>query len=86
MAGGATVQAFDPEATSVEGVIRVDDPIQAAKDADVLLIATEWPLFQSVDLRTVREVMASPHIIDARNMLDPDAVRRLGMRYEGIGR
>ncbi|MBT8246787.1 MAG: UDP-glucose/GDP-mannose dehydrogenase family protein [Acidimicrobiia bacterium] len=86
MAAGATVQAFDPEAAPVDGVIRVDDPIQAAKEADVLLIATEWPEFQSVDLGAVREAMASAHIIDARNMLDPDAVRRLGMRYEGIGR
>jgi UDPglucose 6-dehydrogenase len=86
IAHGATVQAFDPEAAPVEGVIRVDDPIQAAKDADVLLIATEWPEFQSVDLRAVRDAMATPHIIDARNMLDPEAVRRLGMEYEGIGR
>jgi UDPglucose 6-dehydrogenase len=86
IAHGATVQAFDPEAAPVKGVIRVDDPIQAAKDADVLLIATEWPEFQSVDLRAVRDAMATPHIIDARNMLDPEAVRRLGMEYEGIGR
>ncbi len=86
IAAGATVQAFDPEAAHVDGVIRVDDPIQAAKDADVLLIATEWPEFQSVDLRAIRDAMASPHIIDARNMLDPDAVRHLGMEYEGIGR
>ncbi|MCP4224230.1 MAG: hypothetical protein GY773_12855 [Actinomycetia bacterium] len=86
MAAGATVQAFDPEAAFVDGVVRVDDAIQAAKDADVLLIATEWPEFQSVDLRAVRDAMASPHIIDARNMLDPEAVRHLGMEYEGIGR
>lgn len=86
MAGGATVQAFDPEAAHVDGVIRVDDAIQAAEGADVLLIATEWPEFQAVDLRAVRAAMASAHIIDARNMLDPEAVRHLGMRYEGIGR
>jgi UDPglucose 6-dehydrogenase len=86
MAAGATVQAFDPEAAHVEGVIRVDDAIQAAKGADVLLIATEWPEFQAVDLRAVRAAMASAHIIDARNILDPAAVRHLGMRYEGIGR
>lgn len=86
MEAGATVQAFDPEASPVDGVIRVDDALQAAKDADVLLIATEWPEFQAVDLRAVRDVMASPHIIDARNMLDPEGVRRLGMEYEGIGR
>jgi UDPglucose 6-dehydrogenase len=86
MEAGALVQAFDPEAAHVEGVIRVDDAIQAAKDAEVLLIATEWPEFQSVDLRAVRDAMATPRIIDARNMLDPEAVRRLGMEYQGIGR
>ena len=86
LAAGATVQAYDPEAAHVDGVVRVDDAVQAAKDADVLLIATEWPEFQSVDLRAVREAMKSPTIIDARNMLDPDAVRHLGMKYEGIGR
>ena len=86
MAAGSIVQAFDPEAAYVPGVIRVDDAVQAAKEADVLLIATEWPEFQSVDLRAVRDVMAVPHVIDARNMLDPEAVRRLGMQYQGIGR
>ncbi len=86
MAAGATVQAYDPEAAHVDGVIRVDDALQAVKDADVLLIATEWPEFQAVDLRAVRDAMASAHIIDARNILDPVAVRHLGMRYEGIGR
>lgn len=83
---GATVQAFDPEAAHVDGVVRVDDALQAAKGADVLLIATEWPEFQSVDLRAVRDSMRRPRIVDARNMLDPEAVRRLGMEYEGIGR
>lgn len=86
MAAGATVQAYDPEAAHVDGVVRVADAIQAVKGADVLLIATEWPEFQSVDLRAVREAMKTAIVIDARNMLDPDAVRHLGMRYEGIGR
>ena len=86
IAGGADVQAYDPQATPVNGVRRVDDPIAAVKGADVLLIATEWPEFQSVDLMAVRQDMATPRIVDARNMLDPDAVRNLGMEYEGIGR
>jgi len=54
--------------------------------ADVLLIATEWPDFQAVDLRRVRDLMAGSVIVDARNILDPDAVRRLGMEYYGVGR
>lgn len=86
MAAGAIVQAYDPQAAHVDGVIRVADALQAVKDADVLLIATEWPEFQAVDLRAVRDAMKSPTIVDARNMLDPVAVRHLGMQYQGIGR
>ena len=61
-------------------------PLEAADGADVLLIATEWPEFQAVDLRQVRDVMNGTAIVDARNVLDPDAVRRLGMEYFGMGR
>ncbi len=86
IAGGADVQAYDPQAAPVAGVRRVDDAMAAVKGADLLLIATEWPEFQSVDLIAVREDMATPCIVDARNMLDPDAVRNLGIEYEGIGR
>jgi UDPglucose 6-dehydrogenase len=85
--GGAHVRAFDPQATiDLEGVELVADPLDAAKGADVLLIATEWADFQAVDLRKVRDVMAGTAIVDARNILDPDAVRRLGMEYYGVGR
>jgi UDPglucose 6-dehydrogenase len=84
---GAHIRAFDPQATiDLAGVELVADPLDAAKGADVLLIATEWPDFQAVDLRKVREAMAGTAIVDARNILDPDAVRRLGMEYYGVGR
>jgi UDPglucose 6-dehydrogenase len=84
---GATVRAFDPQASvDIDGVEVVADPLDAVKGVDVLLIATEWPEFQAVDLRMVRDAMAGSAIVDARNILDPDAVRRLGMDYYGVGR
>lgn len=84
---GARLRAFDPQATiDIDGVDLVADPLDAVKGADVLLIATEWPEFQAVDLRRVRDAMAGSVIVDARNILDPDAVRRLGMEYYGVGR
>jgi UDPglucose 6-dehydrogenase len=87
LAEGAAVRAYDPKVRSpVDGVERASDPLDAAKEADVLLIATEWPEFQAVDLRTLREAMRGSTIIDARNILDPAAVRRLGMVYRGVGR
>jgi UDPglucose 6-dehydrogenase len=84
---GAAVRAYDPRVHApIEGVERAGDPLAAAKEADVLLIATEWPEFQAVDLRAVRDVMRGSTIVDARNILDPAAVRRLGMVYRGVGR
>ncbi len=84
---GAAVRAYDPQATiDMGGVVIVAGPLEAADGADVLLIATEWPEFQAVDLRQVRDVMNGTTIVDARNVLDPDAVRRLGMKYFGMGR
>jgi UDPglucose 6-dehydrogenase len=84
---GCAVKAHDPQArVGVDGVRQVDTPLEAARDADVLLIATEWPEYQSVDLHDVADVMRGDAVVDARNMLDPDAVRRLGLRYQGIGR
>lgn len=86
-ARGVRIRAFDPRASvDIEGVAVVDDPLDAVKGADVLLIATEWPEFQAVDLRNVRDAMDGAAIVDARNILDPDAVRRLGMVYFGVGR
>ena len=85
--GGAHIRAFDPQATvDIEGIEIVAGPLDAVKGADVLLIATEWPDFQAVDLRKVRDAMVGSVIVDARNLLDPAAVRRLGMQYHGVGR
>lgn len=86
-AAGATIRAYDPRARiEVDGVEPAVDPLDAVKGVDVLLIATEWPEFQGVNLRAVRAAMAGSAIVDARNILDPEAVRRLGITYVGVGR
>lgn len=84
-ADGAEVVAYDPEASSTV-VTMAPDAIAAVKDADVLLIATEWPEFATVDLSAVREAMRGHRIVDARNLLDPKAVRTAGLDYWGLGR
>jgi UDPglucose 6-dehydrogenase len=88
VARGATVTAFDPAVSSLpdEDIRVVSDAVEAAKDAAVLVVATEWPQFAGVDLRAVRDVMSGDAIVDVRNVLDPLAVRQLGLRYTGVGR
>ena len=82
---GADVVAYDPEATSVQ-VFMVGSPIEAARDADVVLVATEWPEFTTVDMFRVAAAMKGTRIVDARNLLDPTVVREAGLEYLGLGR
>jgi len=84
-ADGAEVVAYDPEAVSDQFEM-IDDPVEVARDADVLLVATEWPEFLTVDLVEVAAVMKGYRVVDARNLLDSSAVRGAGLDYWGLGR
>lgn len=87
VAAGASVRAYDPKVTAeIDGVEQVPDALAAVKDADLLLIATEWSEFRSVDMRQVRDSMRGAAVVDARNMLDRKSVERLGLTYDGVGR
>jgi len=86
-AGGAIVQAFDPAVhDDVEGVDVRPDPYAACEGATVLVVLTEWDEFRWLDFDKVRGAMREARIVDARNLLDPAAVRRRGFDYQGIGR
>ncbi len=82
---GAEVVAYDPEASS-GSVTMAHSPVEAARGADVLLVATEWPEFAEVDMTEVSAVMKGYRVVDARNLLDPTAVRMAGLDYWGLGR
>jgi UDPglucose 6-dehydrogenase len=89
---GATVQAFDPtvdsdgEPADLAGLRLCADPYQAVTGAEVLVVLTEWDEFRWLDFARVMSAMRQPSIVDARNLLDPAAVRRIGFTYTGIGR
>ena len=88
---GAIVRAHDPVAIPDAQALKprityCQDPYDAVLGADGLLILTEWTSFQNLDYSVIMERMASPSIIDARNLLDVEAVRSLGFSYLGIGR
>jgi len=91
MQGVAKVRAYDPQAMDnacelLPGLECAHDAIEAAAGADLLLILTDWDELKMQDFRRVGEVMKSREILDARNCLEPLALRRLGFNYEGIGR
>jgi UDPglucose 6-dehydrogenase len=84
-AEGAVITAYDPEAHAPEFEM-APDPIGAAKGAELLLVATDWPEFRTIDLARVAEVMHGSGVYDLRNLLDPTAVRAAGLTYMGLGR
>jgi UDPglucose 6-dehydrogenase len=90
-ADGAIVSAYDPVAeqearTLMSGLHFADSAMDALRDADAVVLVTEWPEFLELDWSEVAEAMGGTLVIDGRNALDPDAVRAAGLVYEGIGR
>src|SRR5580765_7987647 len=88
---GATVRAYDPAAgeTASRLIPALDvrpDPYEASAGADVVALLTEWEELRWLDFERVRTLMRRPAIVDARNLLDPAAMRRRGFEYSGVGR
>jgi len=59
---------------------------EAAKDAEALIIATEWKQFRELDWARMRDAMTRPLIVDARNLLSGPEMKALGFEYYSIGR
>jgi UDPglucose 6-dehydrogenase len=89
---GATVVAYDPVAMEnarallASDVLLAGSVLEAVTGADAAVVVTEWGEFRSLASAQVREAMATPLIVDGRNLLDPEQVRRAGFLYESVGR
>ncbi|MGM0579830.1 MAG: UDP-glucose dehydrogenase family protein [Bacteroidota bacterium] len=92
IAAGAKVQAYDPEAMeNVKGQIGdkityADNPNEALKGADALMIMTEWPVFRTPDFDKIKKELKEPLILDGRNLYDVEQMKELGFTYFSIGR
>jgi UDPglucose 6-dehydrogenase len=88
---GAKIKAYDPEATEKAKEILNDvefcnNPYEAAKDADALLILTEWNEFKEIDIKKIKSLLKNPLIIDGRNIYNPEELKKEGFTYTSIGR
>lgn len=91
---GATITAYDPVAMDeAKRIFKdekhlsfVDTQDDALKNADALIIVTEWTEFRSPDFALIKSSLKAPFIFDGRNLYDPKAVRILGFKYFPIGR
>lgn len=90
---GAEVTAFDPIAMDnakkfpeFKGLHFAKDAYEVAKDADVLVVMTEWNEFKQMDVAKIKSLMKTPLVVDGRNIFDKDDMRSLGFTYIGVGR
>ena len=88
---GATVRAYDPEGMEaarevLSNVTYTEGAYDCAKDADVIVIVTEWEQFRALDLDAIKAAMKTPVMVDLRNVYPPEEVERYGFSYTGIGR
>ncbi|WP_090011553.1 UDP-glucose dehydrogenase family protein [Lentzea albidocapillata] len=86
---GAELVGYDPAlagGTDLGPVSVVDDPYLAAKDVDALVVLTEWPEFRSLDWARLAETVRQTVVVDTRNILDPDVIRRAGLTCTSLGR
>ena len=91
IAGGASVRAFDPVAREqaekvIEQVEFASDAYAAARDADALVIVTEWDEFRALNLEKLAQVMRGKVLVDLRNVYDRDDAAEAGLAYSGVGR
>lgn len=88
---GAQIVATDPHGMEeakkyLPELSYVDDPYAAAKDADAIILMTEWNEYRSLDFEKLKKLMRGNIFVDLRNVYEPESVRKEGFEYFGVGR
>ncbi|MEL6531899.1 MAG: UDP-glucose/GDP-mannose dehydrogenase family protein [Pseudomonadota bacterium] len=90
--GGAEVRVVDPQGKRegealLPGVTWSEDPYDAAREADLVVILTEWNEFRALDLTRLRQSMRTPRMADLRNIYSSDDAEQAGFEaYSSVGR
>ncbi|MCV7288727.1 UDP-glucose/GDP-mannose dehydrogenase family protein [Mycolicibacterium wolinskyi] len=89
---GAQIVGYDPRVAMIDhaalrrhAVAAVDDPYVATKEADAIVVFTEWPEFCDLDWRQIAEQAPGAVVVDTRNLLEPRMIRDAGLPYLGNG-
>jgi UDPglucose 6-dehydrogenase len=88
---GVKIRAYDPVAMDearhcLPEIEYATDEYDAIRDADALVIVTEWNQFRALDMDRVKQLLKAPKIADLRNIYEPQDMRELGFDYVGVGR
>ena len=92
ISSGASVKAYDPIATlahdykfNAKDYKECKTAVSAIKNADALVICTEWKEFWSIDPKKLKSLLVRPIVFDGRNIYSPDLMTKHAIRYIGIG-
>lgn len=89
---GFQLSVYDPAATeNIKKIFQTkvdyyNNPYQAAKNADALIVLTEWNEFKQIDLAKLKKIMNSPVLFDGRNIYHPELMKKIGFIYYSVGR
>jgi UDPglucose 6-dehydrogenase len=88
---GATVKGFDPQGRKhgeplLPGLVWCESALDAAADADVLVVVTEWNEFRALDLKAAKAKMRGDVLVDLRNVFSPKLAQDAGFTYASIGK
>ena len=88
---GATIRGYDPEGMheakkQLPNVVYCNDAYETMKDADAMVLLTEWNQFRNIDLARAKSLLKAPVFIDLRNVYTPADVKAAGFHYTSIGR
>ena len=92
---GAKIQAYDPKAVheaksfylrDVDGITYTETKYDALKNANAMLLLTEWKEFRAPDFMEIKNTLKAPIIFDGRNQFDSDRLQTLGFTYYQIGK
>jgi UDPglucose 6-dehydrogenase len=92
---GAKIKAYDPKAIDeakeyylkeVQNITYVTSKYEALKDADALVLLTEWKEFRSPDFQKIKAQLKTPVIFDGRNQYNTFNLKEMGIEYYQIGK
>ncbi|MBI5050112.1 MAG: UDP-glucose/GDP-mannose dehydrogenase family protein, partial [Nitrospirae bacterium] len=88
---GTKIRAYDPAAIAdakklFPKITCCKDSYDAVKDADAVVIATEWNQFRNLDLNRIKNLMKGKFFFDLRNIYEPERIRKIGFNYYSVGR
>lgn len=87
---GAKIKAYDPVAMEkakaiLKDITYCDGPYEVAEGSECIVLITEWPEFEKLDLLKIKELMEYPNFVDGRNLYNPKEMRQMGFNYKGMG-